>query len=77
MIKLSNDFHNTSTTVRANVGDFISHARIKAIKSRLCGAKGCACSGAIGTRGSQADPSVWIDLEADQEGGILTREDRR
>lgn len=76
-IILSNDFHNTKTTVRAEVGDFISHARLKAIKARLCGAKGCTCSGSLGTRGKQADPSIWIDMDQDQEGGIVTREDRR
>ena len=53
MIILTNDFHRTE----ARVDDTkpITKDRIRKIRKRLCGVKGCTCSGTLGERGKQAE----------------------
>lgn len=52
---LTNNFHDSKRTVRAQDGDVISRRRATAIKRDLCGVKGCTCSDGIGRRGPQPD----------------------
>ena len=54
---LTNDFHQTTTTVRAKKGDYLSPAQVKRIKRRLCPWHDCTCSGALGLRGPQPEKS--------------------
>lgn len=61
MIKLTNDFHGTETTVKmsrddldalvylAMAGDTDARAKVRRIKARLC-ISGCKCSGDTGER---------------------------
>jgi len=53
---ISNNFHGTKTTVRAEMvqGHLrLTESQARRTKSILCGCKGCTCSGASGARGPQ------------------------
>ena len=59
-VKLTNDFHNTSATARAEVLDFGMHQEVTLSKNqmdrtakKLCGSKDCKCGGPAGIRGHQ------------------------
>lgn len=52
-ITLTNDFHNTETTIEIKEGGLVPISQIKKAKNELCGIKGCACSNASGQRGRQ------------------------
>ena len=59
-VRLTNDFHNTHTTVRATVLDHGMHTEISLTKRQmsraqraLCGIDGCTCGGPAGIRGRQ------------------------
>jgi hypothetical protein len=54
MITLTNDFHNSSVSIRATVGDLLTPAQIRKAKATLCGINGCACGGPLGERGEQS-----------------------
>lgn len=68
-IQLSNDYHNTTTTI--DLSRPLTLRRVKAIKSRLCGVDGCTCSTILGTRGVQRDAYVHDDLVYRAEGLVL------
>ncbi len=51
-IELTNDFHETSITLRAAHGK-LSLRQIKRAKRALCGHAACICGDALGTRGAQ------------------------
>ena len=61
-VTLTNDFHSSKTTINLEPGQHLSARRVKKIKSRLCGVLACTCSGQIGTRGKQADPTTSFDF---------------
>ena len=50
MITLTNNFHNTSVRIRANIGDELSQAQIRRSRQILCGFEGCTCGGLLGER---------------------------
>lgn len=52
-VKLTNDFHNTETTIQVNEGGLVPLSQIKKAKKDLCGTKDCTCSNASGQRGRQ------------------------
>ena len=54
MITITNDYHNSAVTLRANVGDELSRSQIRRARAALCGLDGCTCGGPIGDRGRQA-----------------------
>ena len=43
MITLTNDFHNTSVRLRANIGDYLSPSQIKRAARILCPVSDCCC----------------------------------
>ena len=45
---LVNDFHNTQTTVRADVNDTVSLRTANRVYNALCGVSGCTCEGIRG-----------------------------
>lgn len=53
--RLSNDFHNSETSIRVLIGDRLTRDRVRRIKRRLCGVSGCTCGDELGTRGRQPD----------------------
>jgi hypothetical protein len=52
MTTLTNEFHNTEITIRANEGEQVSKATRRKVQKALCGISDCQCSGYDGTRGS-------------------------
>jgi hypothetical protein len=75
MIELSNDFHGTRSATR---GGMISAARVKRIRRKMCGHRGCTCASTIlGTRGEQPAPLVieeqpdgraWVERASKEQG---------
>ena len=53
MITLRNEFHNTETRVRAQIGDTLSANQADRAARNLCGLYGCVCGGEAGQRGPQ------------------------
>ena len=43
MITIRNRFHNTSVTVRANLGDILTDGQMRRIRRELCGISDCRC----------------------------------
>ena len=43
MITLTNDWHDTSTQIRAKVGDRLNGTQVKRIERRLCPYSDCVC----------------------------------
>lgn len=72
VITITNNFHNTSTAIRAKSGDVLSLRKCNRIKSRLCGIAGCTCSGPLGERGKQnfSYELVFDNKQANGAGGI-------
>jgi len=54
MITLTNNYHNTSVSLRADVGDYLTQSQISRARRELCGMSDCECSSSIGTRGHQS-----------------------
>ena len=55
MYELTNDFHNTSATVRVGKNGFMSPRTVKRVERELCGIDGCTCGRyGLGVRGPQA-----------------------
>ena len=60
-ITLTNEFHNSSVVLNADVRShihnlataYLTKNQIKKAKSKLCGIAGCTCCGEVGTRGRQ------------------------
>jgi len=57
-ITLTNDYHNTETTIWARIPAgsdqiLITPSQVKAARKKLCGITGCTCSDDAGTRPSQ------------------------
>lgn len=50
---LTNDFHNTETTIRAGLAGKVSRRQIRRAWRKLCGVTGCVCGDAAGARGRQ------------------------
>lgn len=59
-ITLSNDFHNTSAYVRAEVDTYgrliLNLAQYQRAMQRLCGMSGCACGGVRGPGQPRIEP---------------------
>lgn len=53
MITLQNDFHNTNTTLRCDLGSSLSKSQIRRARKNLCGISECTCGGNLGERGNQ------------------------
>lgn len=53
MITIRNDFHNTSVTIRAAIGEELTESQIKRARRALCPVGGCTCGGPVGNRGNQ------------------------
>ena len=68
-ITLKNDFHGTHKAIFVSAGDIITDRQARKIKSVLCGASGCTCSGGLGTRGPQ-DAKIAIEQQC---SGYLVR----
>ena len=59
-ITLTNDFHNSSVRLNADVRRetaYLTTSQVKRAKQQLCGVAGCRCSNDAGTRGRQALPN--------------------
>lgn len=68
MITLKNDFHNSSISIRAELGQWLSKSQIARARKALCGITGCTCGGNLGERGKQ---SVQVDAEASDRIRLL------
>ena len=53
MITLKNEFHNTETRVRAQIGDTLTRNQTYRAARNLCGISDCLCGGEAGQRGPQ------------------------
>lgn len=53
MLTLTNSFHNTEATIRANVDDTVSRSTLRRVRKQLCGITGCTCGREDGTRHSR------------------------
>ena len=53
MITLKNEFHNTETRVRAQIGDTLTGNQTYRAARNLCGISDCVCGGEAGQRGPQ------------------------
>ena len=53
MITLKNEFHNTETRVRAQIGDTLTVDQTRRAARNLCGISDCLCGGEAGQRGPQ------------------------
>ena len=62
MITLKNNFHNTETKIRAQVGDTLTEIQAKRIERRLCPYPECGCTP---VRGKQEYNLEAIGLEWD------------
>jgi hypothetical protein len=54
-LTLTNDFHNTSVSLRVELTGFyayLSPAQARRARRALCGVAGCTCGGTLGERGS-------------------------
>ena len=72
-ITLTNDFHNTSVTLRAS-GNKLSRGQMLKAKRALC-CDGCGCSGDFGYRGPQdgidgIEP-IYNSRLGEVEGGVI------
>ena len=56
MITLKNNFHNTETKIRANVGDILTEIQVKRIERRLCPYSECGCTPVRGKQEYNLDP---------------------
>lgn len=69
MVKLSNNFHGTTITLRAS-RNRLSATQVMRSRMVLCGISGCTCGGCAGERGPQVqDDGERIILEALADGG--------
>jgi hypothetical protein len=72
-ITLTNDFHNTTVTLRCEVLShihnvstaYLSAGQIKRAKRELCGIAGCTCSGDAGLRGRQEHDGKRLEVNID------------
>ena len=53
MITLTNDWHGSTTRIRAKIGDLLNEDQVKRIGKCLCSITDCGCSDDTGTRGDQ------------------------
>ena len=60
MITVRNDFHNSETRVRANIGDQLSVLQQRRARAKLCGQRECTCCGSSGERGPQ--DGFYLDM---------------
>lgn len=70
MITITNDFHNSSVTLRVNLGQWLSKSQIQRARNTLCGISGCTCGGNLSERGRQA---VEIDVADSDRIRFLAR----
>uniref|UniRef100_A0A6H1ZC07 Uncharacterized protein n=1 Tax=viral metagenome TaxID=1070528 RepID=A0A6H1ZC07_9ZZZZ len=59
-LTLSNNFHNTTTTIRLLPGEIITARRAAGIRRRLCGVQGCTCGDDLGRRGHQEKTALEL-----------------
>ena len=74
-ITLTNDFHNTSVTLRM-ISRFPTANQVRRAKKALCGFRSCTCSGVLGTRGFQ-EHAIIGKMEEWREGGLIPSIDPR
>lgn len=53
MTTLTNSFHNSSVTIKANSGDRVSRTTFRRVRRALCGISDCTCGREDGTRDSR------------------------
>jgi len=65
MIIVRNDFHDSSVTLKATIGDELSPSQIRRSQRELCGIGNCTCGGPLGERGPQ-DGFVVVQIDYDR-----------
>jgi len=74
MITLSNNFHNTSVRINANIGDELSPAQIRRSRRALCGLADCSCGGPLGERyGENSENAQQFRIEYIGSGQFYDR----
>lgn len=68
LLTISNDFHNTETTIRVTAGKVSRRAGLRAWQ-KLCGVPGCICGGQLGQRGPQHHNGHEVQIEPDFNAG--------
>lgn len=63
MITVYNDFHNTSVSLRADIGAELTASQIRRARKELCGQDGCRCGGPLGERGPQE--GFWVESDGE------------
>lgn len=59
LVKLSNDYHNTTVTLRVPEHGCISKRQVRRAELTLCGMDDCSCSGTLGERPALEIGSDW------------------
>lgn len=67
---ISNDFHNSTATVKIALGAWLSKSQIARVRAQLCGISGCTCGGNLSERGKQ---SVEIDVAGQDRIRLLAQ----
>ena len=65
MIIVRNDFHDSSVTLKATIGDELSPSQIRRSQRELCGIANCTCGGPLGERGPQ-DGFAAVQIDHDR-----------
>ena len=71
-ITLTNDFHNSSVTVKVPKNGILSAGTTKRVYRELCGISGCTCGGIRGPQ--ELIPYGWCVDTYTIQGSILIRE---
>lgn len=74
MITLTNNYHDTTVRLHANIGDTLTVNQVKRARRVLCGLSGCSCGGNLGERGKQAVEIVPV-YHRDYPGEVAFRLD--
>jgi hypothetical protein len=69
-IKLHNDFHGSSATIRAAYGQVLSASQVRRARNALCGVSGCLCGGELGQRGRS---NSIVASQQDRDGKVRVR----
>jgi hypothetical protein len=73
MTTIINSFHNSSATVRANVGETVSRSTLNRVRRALCGRSDCTCGDTAGARESRY---TLVPQGLDQDAPILVTDNR-
>lgn len=69
-ITLTNDYHNTATSVITKDGA-LTQRQIKRAWGKLCGIQGCTCGDVAGCRPKQVES---VGFDPDEGGRVIERE---